>query len=62
MHVANDARSVWAKVEYRRPFSGVPSVTTLSCTPVFEAYSADLSKRNPSGNSQPRQLKASRLS
>src|SRR6266705_1724614 len=29
-NVATDARSVWVKVEYRRPFSGVPSVTTLS--------------------------------
>ena len=28
--MATNARSVWVKVEYRRPFSGVPSVTTLS--------------------------------
>jgi hypothetical protein len=25
--MATDARSVWVEVEYRRPFSGVPSVT-----------------------------------
>ena len=30
MHTVADARSVWVEVEYRRPFSGVPSVTTLS--------------------------------
>ena len=28
--MATDTRSVWVEVEYRRPFSGVPSVTTLS--------------------------------
>jgi len=38
--VATDARSVWVKVKYRRPFSGVPSVTTLSCTPAFASIIA----------------------
>jgi hypothetical protein len=29
-NMATNTRSVWIKVEYRRPFSGVPSATTLS--------------------------------
>ena len=55
--MATDARSVWVEVEYRRPFSGVQSVTTLSfrrppSATTFNFFRTTLSCDPPSGSAQ----------